>query len=166
MILTMFQNIWYYITIRINQITAILSTRGDFSIRAIGWRTTKARKEGIFFFHVQSITVLCLLSLFFTVCSTSGNIVLSASSHILCSTAPFWAISVRLRIALSVPIDFHTKIFFQTAGTAMQSQWVPGGLALACFRHHASKVKSPFIYIALLTMQIVSKQLHNIKIGK
>ncbi len=54
----------------------------------------------------------------------------------------------------------------------MQSQWVPGGLALACFRHHASKVKSPFIYIALfhyialLTMQIVSKQLHNIKIGQ
>ncbi len=66
----------------------------------------------------------------FTVCSAS------AASHVLCSTAPFWAISVRIRIAPSVPIDFHTKIFFfLTAGTAMQSLWVPGGLALGMARY-------------------------------
>ncbi len=119
-----------------------VTVRGGFSIRAIGRRTTKAQKGGIFFFHIQSQCYASFHSS--TVCSASGNIIQSASSHVLCSTAPFWAISVRLRIAPSVPIDFHTKIFlFIIAGTAMQSLWVPGGLALTCFlisaRRHSFK---------------------------
>jgi len=32
------------------------------------------------------------------------------SNHVLCSTAPFWSISVRLSIAPCVPLDFHTKL--------------------------------------------------------
>ncbi len=37
-------------------------TKGGFSIRAIGRRTTKAWKEGIFFFHIQSQCYACFHS--------------------------------------------------------------------------------------------------------